>query len=103
MKKKARSDADSCDLCARDIVDYCNSTDWVQLNQPGKDNDSQEVKVEFNLEKPIQVKKGKGQRQDTIRRKNMCHFKRFSSIEYSGGFQVWVRYECWAEEKQNKI
>ena len=38
--KKSNKQADSYDLCARDIVDYCNSTDWVQLNQPGKDNDS---------------------------------------------------------------
>lgn len=29
--------ADSCNLCARDIVDSCNSADWVQLNQPGED------------------------------------------------------------------
>lgn len=51
--EKSKKRADSCDLCARDIVDYCNSTDWVQLNQPSKDIDSlEEVKVNLILKNP---------------------------------------------------
>lgn len=66
--KKSKACRPSCDLCARDIVDYCNSTDWVQLNQPVDNDSKRKLRLNLILKNPS-GKRRKGQRQDTIRRK----------------------------------